>query len=79
MKIARYEGVSSLWSGLPPTLLMAVPATVIYFATYETIKREVQRHRVSIESCYRVKLTEDSEILNKSLKNSMTSSRKILE
>ncbi|XP_003738484.1 solute carrier family 25 member 40 [Galendromus occidentalis] len=49
VKIARHEGVGSLWSGLPPTLLMAVPATVIYFATYETIKYRIQRNKL-IES-----------------------------
>jgi len=36
-KIARSEGLGSLWSGLPPTLLMAVPSTVIYFTSYEQI------------------------------------------
>ncbi|NXS43941.1 S2539 protein, partial [Balaeniceps rex] len=38
MKITRYEGVRSLWSGLPPTLVMAVPATVIYFTTYDQLR-----------------------------------------
>ncbi|GFS27695.1 solute carrier family 25 member 40 [Elysia marginata] len=38
IKIARYEGVTSLWSGLPPTLVMAIPATVIYFTAYEQLK-----------------------------------------
>ncbi|XP_064595235.1 probable mitochondrial glutathione transporter SLC25A40 isoform X2 [Liolophura sinensis] len=38
IKIARYEGITSLWSGLPPTLIMAVPATVIYFTSYERLK-----------------------------------------
>lgn len=38
MKITRYEGVSSLWSGLSPTLILAVPATVVYFVTYEQLR-----------------------------------------
>jgi len=37
-KIARTEGVSSLWSGLSPTLVLAIPATVIYFTMYEQLK-----------------------------------------
>mmetsp|Transcript_16523 Transcript_16523/g.18675 ORF Transcript_16523/g.18675 Transcript_16523/m.18675 type:complete len:339 (+) Transcript_16523:307-1323(+) len=37
-KISRYEGVGALYNGLPPTLLMAVPATVLYFATYDKLK-----------------------------------------
>lgn len=36
-KITRTEGLRSLWSGLPPTLIMAVPSTVIYFTSYEQI------------------------------------------
>ncbi|XP_048730793.2 probable mitochondrial glutathione transporter SLC25A40 [Ostrea edulis] len=35
MQISRHEGFRSLWSGLPPTLVMAVPATVVYFSCYE--------------------------------------------
>ncbi|RWS11838.1 solute carrier family 25 member 40-like protein [Dinothrombium tinctorium] len=56
-KIARTEGITSLWSGLPPTLylkthckitiskfmfyfhrVMAIPATVVYFTTYDQLK-----------------------------------------
>ncbi|XP_053744222.1 probable mitochondrial glutathione transporter SLC25A40 [Synchiropus splendidus] len=37
LKIIRTEGVKSLWSGLPPTLVMAVPATVIYFTCYDQL------------------------------------------
>ena len=37
-KIARYEGLSSLWRGLSPTLLMAVPANVIYFTGYDSLR-----------------------------------------
>ncbi|KAK7939962.1 hypothetical protein WMY93_003288 [Mugilogobius chulae] len=38
VKITRYEGLRSLWSGLPPTLVMAVPATVIYFTCYDQLR-----------------------------------------
>lgn len=37
-KIARYEGASSLWRGLSPTLAMSIPATVIYFVGYDYLK-----------------------------------------
>ncbi|NXC92711.1 S2540 protein, partial [Certhia familiaris] len=37
MKIIRIEGIKSLWSGLPPTLIMAVPATAIYFTCYDQV------------------------------------------
>lgn len=37
IKIVRHEGIKSLWSGLPPTLVMAVPATVIYFTCYDQL------------------------------------------
>jgi solute carrier family 25 protein 39/40 len=37
-KIARYEGVSNLWRGLSPTLVMAVPANVIYFTGYDSLR-----------------------------------------
>ncbi|XP_041989104.1 solute carrier family 25 member 40-like isoform X2 [Aricia agestis] len=37
-KIAKMEGVKSLWSGLSPTLVLAVPSTVIYFVSYEQLR-----------------------------------------
>jgi solute carrier family 25, member 39/40 len=37
-KIARNEGVYTLWRGLSPTLLMAIPANVIYFAGYDWLR-----------------------------------------
>ncbi|KAK5133043.1 hypothetical protein LTR08_008248 [Meristemomyces frigidus] len=37
-KIARNEGVYTLWRGLSPTLAMAVPANVIYFAGYDWLR-----------------------------------------
>lgn len=38
LKISRHEGVRSLWSGLGPTLILALPATVIYFVLYEQLR-----------------------------------------
>ena len=37
-KIARHEGPRTLWRGLSPTLVMAVPANVIYFAGYDWLR-----------------------------------------
>ncbi|XP_017308963.1 probable mitochondrial glutathione transporter SLC25A40 [Ictalurus punctatus] len=37
IRIVRMEGIKSLWSGLPPTLVMAVPATVMYFTSYDQL------------------------------------------
>ncbi|KAL4707281.1 hypothetical protein ACJJTC_019819 [Scirpophaga incertulas] len=37
-KIAKIEGVPALWSGLSPTLVLAVPCTVIYFVSYEQLR-----------------------------------------
>lgn len=37
-KIAQLEGMRSWWKGLSPTLLMAVPATVIYYSGYDQLK-----------------------------------------
>ena len=38
VQIAKNEGILSLWSGLSPTLVMAVPATVMYFTTYDHLQ-----------------------------------------
>ncbi|KAM7219287.1 mitochondrial carrier protein MTM1 [Rhypophila decipiens] len=37
-KIARNEGITTLWRGLSPTLIMAVPANIIYFTGYEWLR-----------------------------------------
>src|SRR5271154_3119690 len=37
-KIARNEGFLTLWRGLSPTLLMAIPANVIYFTGYDWLR-----------------------------------------
>jgi len=39
--VLRQEGVGALWSGLRPSLLMTVPASVIYFSAYEHIRMAV--------------------------------------
>ncbi|KAK6536774.1 hypothetical protein TWF281_000989 [Arthrobotrys megalospora] len=38
VKIARNEGLQSLYRGLSPTLLMSIPANVIYFTGYESLR-----------------------------------------
>lgn len=38
VNLIRREGVGSLWSGLPATMVMAVPATVVYFTVYDRLK-----------------------------------------
>jgi solute carrier family 25 protein 39/40 len=37
-KITRNEGILTLWRGLTPTLMMAIPANVIYFAGYDWLR-----------------------------------------
>ncbi|CAG8458515.1 17973_t:CDS:10 [Cetraspora pellucida] len=38
IKIVRYEGITSLWRGLSPGVVMSVPLTVIYFVGYDSIR-----------------------------------------
>lgn len=38
IKISKKEGVSALYNGLSPTLTLALPATVVYFVTYEQLR-----------------------------------------
>lgn len=38
IKISKNEGILSLWSGLSPTLILAVPATIAYFVSYEQLR-----------------------------------------
>ncbi|XP_064404420.1 probable mitochondrial glutathione transporter SLC25A40 isoform X1 [Halichondria panicea] len=38
LNIAKREGIGSWWAGLSPTLVMAVPATIIYFTMYDQLK-----------------------------------------
>ncbi|KAJ6051772.1 hypothetical protein N7499_011150 [Penicillium canescens] len=39
-KIARNEGTLTLWRGLSPTLMMGIPANVIYFAGYDWLRTD---------------------------------------
>lgn len=41
-KIAKLEGVPALWSGLSPTLVLALPCTVIYFVSYEQLRYKIK-------------------------------------
>jgi len=43
VKISRTEGISSLWSGLSPTLVLAIPTTMIYFTAYEQLKSVISK------------------------------------
>jgi len=45
IQIVKAEGISALWRGLPPTLVMALPATVLYFTTYDEIKSYLSNHQ----------------------------------
>ncbi|RVD88726.1 uncharacterized protein DFL_002901 [Arthrobotrys flagrans] len=42
VKIARNEGLQSLYRGLSPTLLMSIPANVIYFTGYESLRYSIK-------------------------------------
>ncbi|OQD77944.1 hypothetical protein PENDEC_c002G02712 [Penicillium decumbens] len=49
-KIARNEGFTTLWRGLSPTLMMGIPANIIYFAGYDWLRtddRSPIKHSVS--------------------------------
>eukprot|EP00092_Neocalanus_flemingeri_P047297 GFUD01053562.1.p1 GENE.GFUD01053562.1~~GFUD01053562.1.p1 ORF type:complete len:363 (+),score=83.94 GFUD01053562.1:278-1366(+) len=50
LKISRTEGISSLWSGLSPTLVLAVPTTVIYFTMYEQLKLTIDTQRRALSA-----------------------------
>ncbi|XP_027754542.1 solute carrier family 25 member 40 isoform X1 [Empidonax traillii] len=51
VKIIRIEGIKSLWSGLPPTLIMAVPNTIIYFTLYDQL-HEALKYRLEKDDGY---------------------------
>lgn len=44
LNIVRNEGVSALWSGLRPTLIMSIPSTVLYFSLYETSRDTLNQY-----------------------------------
>ncbi|RHY88535.1 hypothetical protein DYB37_005648 [Aphanomyces astaci] len=41
--IVRSEGIGALYAGLPPTLLIAVPSTVLYFTSYDLLLAAAKR------------------------------------
>lgn len=41
-QIARIEGPLALYAGLPPTLLIAIPSTAMYFTSYEALYAELR-------------------------------------
>jgi len=51
VKIARQEGAGSLWSGLSPTLVLAVPRAVCYIPMYERLKRVILGQLEASSSC----------------------------
>lgn len=42
LNVVRREGILTLWSGLKPSLIMAVPSTTLYFAAYEELKGRIE-------------------------------------
>lgn len=47
-KITKFEGVPALWSGLSPTLVLALPCTVIYFVSYEQLRYKMKTNYNSL-------------------------------
>ncbi|KNE66035.1 hypothetical protein AMAG_19319 [Allomyces macrogynus ATCC 38327] len=47
--IARAEGASALWRGLAPTLIMSLPANVIYFMGYDWLRGVVVDNQLASE------------------------------
>ena len=47
MKISKSDGVKSLWSGLSPTLVLALPTTVLYFVAYEQFRLKLKEYRLN--------------------------------
>ncbi|KAA0165628.1 hypothetical protein FNF27_07636 [Cafeteria roenbergensis] len=42
LHVARTEGAAALWSGVLPTLVMAVPSTMMYFTAYDELKETIE-------------------------------------
>ncbi|GMT20867.1 hypothetical protein PFISCL1PPCAC_12164 [Pristionchus fissidentatus] len=42
LRIPKQEGMRSLWSGLSPTLVMAVPLTAFYFSAYDCLLARIR-------------------------------------
>eukprot|EP00743_Colponemidia_sp_Colp-15_P006457 GILK01006949.1.p1 GENE.GILK01006949.1~~GILK01006949.1.p1 ORF type:complete len:382 (+),score=55.16 GILK01006949.1:1-1146(+) len=41
VKLVRYEGLPTLWNGLRPTLIMAVPSNALYLVSYDGLKHRM--------------------------------------
>uniref|UniRef100_A0A1A9WCJ1 Solute carrier family 25 member 40 n=1 Tax=Glossina brevipalpis TaxID=37001 RepID=A0A1A9WCJ1_9MUSC len=57
LNIRKSEGVKGFWSGLGPTLLLALPTTIIYFLTYEQLKNRLLLLSYHIHSNYMIDTT----------------------
>ncbi|KAK9234539.1 mitochondrial carrier domain-containing protein [Lipomyces kononenkoae] len=44
VKITRNEGITALWRGLSPTLVMTIPSNVIYFVGYDYLRQVIPIH-----------------------------------
>ncbi|KAM6176109.1 mitochondrial glutathione transporter SLC25A39 isoform 1-T1 [Erethizon dorsatum] len=51
VKIVRREGPRTLWSGLPATLVMTVPATAVYFTAYDQLKAFLCQQALASDHC----------------------------
>nr|CDS15889.1 solute carrier family 25 0 [Echinococcus granulosus] len=47
--IVKTEGMLSLWSGLSPTLMMALPQTVMYYSLNDWLKHRISLYYISSE------------------------------
>ena len=47
--IYRREGLAGIYAGLSPTLVMAVPATVLYFTAYDSLKPALEQAGVGVD------------------------------
>uniref|UniRef100_A0A1B0FAG2 Mitochondrial carrier protein CGI-69 n=1 Tax=Glossina morsitans morsitans TaxID=37546 RepID=A0A1B0FAG2_GLOMM len=54
LTIRKAEGVKGFWSGLGPTLLLALPTTIVYFLTYEELKKELLKLTHHINDRYMI-------------------------
>eukprot|EP00429_Kryptoperidinium_foliaceum_P017298 CAMPEP_0176029342 /NCGR_PEP_ID=MMETSP0120_2-20121206/14417_1 /TAXON_ID=160619 /ORGANISM="Kryptoperidinium foliaceum, Strain CCMP 1326" /LENGTH=376 /DNA_ID=CAMNT_0017362567 /DNA_START=119 /DNA_END=1249 /DNA_ORIENTATION=- len=44
--IYQTEGISGIYAGLTPTLVMGIPNTVLYFASYEDFRERLNQHGI---------------------------------
>lgn len=51
-KITKYEGLTALWRGLSPALIMSVPANVIYFVGYDYLRDYIKPMTQTAQSDY---------------------------